>query len=364
MAIEHGAVLAIVGAGFGGKGIAASLGIEGFRIRLHDVDEAKVAPIRAAGGIKLTKHSRKFVPVEIASTDLGAVLPGAAAILVSTYGNDHEQVAKMMAPLLTDGQIVLLVQGHFFGSWLFQKALKDAGCTAVVDVGEMDSYPYMVGIVAPDTVEMGTVKAKWRMAATPANRTSKIMEQVGWMFPGMVPARSLIDSAFSLGGLFHIAGIVTNVSRVENSESYHFYAANMTSSVCNLIDAMDRERMAIASGYGVRVDDVRTWLAQTYDLHHASLVDSLQEMARTHYEHAPAPKTLKHRYLVQDVGCDLVGALSLARLARIPTPVSEAVITLAGALTCRDFYEEGRNLRRLGLDGLSPQEIVARVSQD
>jgi hypothetical protein len=54
-----------------------------------------------------------------------------------------------------------------------------------------------------------------------------------------------------MGGLFPIAGIVTNVSRVEDSESYHFYAANMTPSVCNVIEAMDAERIIVAKAYGV-----------------------------------------------------------------------------------------------------------------
>jgi opine dehydrogenase len=107
---------------------------------------------------------------------------------------------------------------------------------------------------------------------------------------------------------------------------------------------------------------VKTWLAGTYGLMHAHLRDNLQEMAHTHYEHAPAPKSLKHRYLVQDVGCDLVGAVSFARAAGVSTPVSDAAITLAGSLTKRDFMTEGRNLKRLGLHGLSPAQISERLS--
>ena len=85
-------------------------------------------------------------------------------------------------------------------------------------------------------------------------------------------------------------------------------------------------------------------------------------MAITHYEHAPAPKSLKHRYLVQDVGCDLIASVGLARAAGVATPVSDAAITLADALTGRNFFEEGRNLRRLGLDGKSPDEIMRMVN--
>jgi opine dehydrogenase len=358
MALSKTSTLAVIGAGFGGKGIAASLGLQGFGIRIHDIDPVKIDPIRARGGLRLAKHEKDFVPIALASTNLAEVVADAPLILVSTYGNDHEAVATALAPLLRDGQTILLVQGHFFGSWLFRRTLERAGCKARVDVAEMDSYPYMVGILSPDTVEMGTVKSTWRLASTPMARTSAVLEQVGFMFPGMAPARNLLDAGFNLGGLFHICGILTNVSRVEGPERYHFYAANMVPSVCNFIHAMDRERRAIAKAYGIELDDVQTWLANTYGLKHEKLVDSLQEMAVTHYEHAPAPKSLKHRYLVQDIGCDLVAALGLAQLAGVATPVSDAAVTIANALTGRDFIEEGRNLRRLGLEGKTPQEIM------
>ena len=188
------------------------------------------------------------------------------------------------------------------------------------------------------------------------------MRRVGFMFPGMMAAKSTLDAGFNLGGLFHICGILTNVGRVEDNECYHFYAANMVPSVCNLIHAMDRERRAIAKAYNIELDDVLIWLKKTYGLKHDNLVDGLQEMAVTHYEHAPAPKSLTHRYLVQDVGCDLVASIGLARAARVATPVSDAIITLADALTGRDFFEEGRNLRRLGLDGKSPDEIMRALN--
>ena len=362
MTLDKTSTLAVIGAGFGGKGIAATLGIQGFGIRIHDIDPAKIEPIKARRGLRLTKHEKDFVPIELASTNLADVVGDAPLILVSTYGNDHEAVAKALAPLMRDGQTILLVQGHFFGSWLFRRTLEAAGCKACVDIAEMDSYPFMLGIVAPDTVEMGTVKAQWRLASTPMSKTPEIMQRIGFMFPGMIAAKSTLDAGFNLGGLFHICGILTNVSRVEDKERYHFYAANMVPSVCNLIHALDRERRAIAKAYDIDLDDVLLWLKKTYGLKHDNLVDSLQEMAITHYEHAPAPKSLKHRYLVQDVGCDLIASVGLARAAGVATPVSDAAITLADALTGRNFFEEGRNLRRLGLDGKSPDEIMRMVN--
>lgn len=363
MPVDKHDIWVIIGAGFGGKGFITHLGSEGFRLRVHDIDESKIAPLHAAGGVHVKGARSCLAPVELATTNLSEAVANAAVIIVCTYGTEHEAVARQLASLLRDGQIVLLVQGHFCGALLFRRALEAAGCRAVVDIAEMDAYPYMIGILGPDTVLMATVKQRWQLASSPASRIGAIVDSIGFAFPGMVGAPNLLHTAFvDFGGIFHVAGILTNVSRVENDETYHFYATNMVPSVCNLIEAMDQERVSVALAYSVRLADVRAWLSETYHIRHESLHACMQEMAATHFEHAPAPKSLTHRYLVQDVSCAVVGTVSLGTVAGVPTPISAAAVQIAGALMKRNFFEEGRNLRRLGLEGKTVNEIIESIS--
>lgn len=130
----------------GGKGFLAHLATDGFRVRIQDIDEDVIAPIRAIGGVKRSGTHEGLAPAEFVTTDLARAVDGAALIIVCTYGTDHDRVAVELAPLLRDGQIVLLVQGHFLGAHLFRTMLARAGCTAKVAFAEMDSYTYMVGI--------------------------------------------------------------------------------------------------------------------------------------------------------------------------------------------------------------------------
>ena len=108
----------------------------------------------------------------MATTDIKAALDGAKVILVSTNGDDHPQVARDLAPHLRDGQIIVLIQGHFCGTLVFRKALTEAGCKAKVDVCEMDGYPYMMTVRSPDRVEMTTDKAMYQLVAVPASRSN------------------------------------------------------------------------------------------------------------------------------------------------------------------------------------------------
>jgi opine dehydrogenase len=78
---------------------------------------------------------------------------------------------------------------------------------------------------------------------------------------------------------------------------------------------------------------------------------------------APAPKSLTHRYLVQDVSCILVPITDLGRVADVPTPASDTVIAMANLLTDRDFRAEGRNLEALGWAGMAVNAIARAARQ-
>ncbi|HEY4067151.1 MAG TPA: NAD/NADP octopine/nopaline dehydrogenase family protein [Burkholderiaceae bacterium] len=357
------AVWTIIGAGMGGKGLAAELGIKGMRLRIHDIDDAQVAGIRALGGLKVEGRDASFAPIEMATTDLASAVTGADVLLVSIYGNAHAELATQLAPILVDGQTIVLIQGHFAGALVFKAALDRAGCKARVDVSEMDGYPYMLTVKSQDTVLMTTVKKHWNLAAMPASRTAAVLEKIAFAFPGLEAAKSLLENAFlGGGGIFHVGGIITNVGNVEGPQSYNFYAANMVPSVCRLLERLDAERIAAAKAFGLDALDLKTWLGKVYGYTNMTMHEALQKMAVTHYRFAPAPKSLTHRYLVQDVGCELVPITAFGKVAGIPMPASEAAIEMANSLTGRDFRAEGRNLANLGIEGMSAADIKKHVS--
>ena len=62
--------VAIIGAGIGGVYLAAQLGIAGFKLRLHDIDDARLADIRAFGGIDVEGEQAGFAAVERTTSDL------------------------------------------------------------------------------------------------------------------------------------------------------------------------------------------------------------------------------------------------------------------------------------------------------
>ncbi len=357
-------VWTVIGAGHAGFSVLGRLGIRGYRMRALDIDPEKMRAISATGGLHVAGADQAFAPIEVATTNPQAAVRGASVIVVCTYGTEHARVAEAIAPYLEDGQVILLLQGNMGGSLVFRRSLEKVGCRARVDVADMDSSPFQAKVMGLDRVLLTGMKAKWHVAAMPASRTAAVLERVGEAFPGMVAAPNLLHAGFAdLGGIFHVGGIITNVSRVEDGGTYHFYTSNMVPSVCNLLLRLDAERIAVAKAYDVNVTDAVSWLAGTYKMPVTPLHDMLHQLAETAYKYSPAPKSMTHRFLVQDVGCVLVPLACLARAADVPSSTTDAAIEIAGALTGRDFWSEGRSLEALGLQGKSVAQILAFVSQ-
>src|SRR5262249_10798366 len=154
------ATVAIVGAGIGGVYLAAELGRNGHRVRLTDLDDSRLAPIRDRGGIEIDAPERNFPAVERAANDLPAALAVAALAILATGGTFQEGAARMLAPLLKDGQLILLVQGNTGGALVVRRALDAAGCRARVDIAEMDNYPYSAWRLAPARIRP-IVRKRW-----------------------------------------------------------------------------------------------------------------------------------------------------------------------------------------------------------
>src|ERR1700720_4353498 len=131
----------IIGAGIGGLYLLAELGIAGFKLRLHDIDDSRLSEIRARGGVDVEGESGGFAAVDHATTDFPSAVGGADVIIVVTGGNAQVVVARSLAPLVRDGQVILLIHGNTGGSLIVRGAPDAAGCRAEVDVAEMDNYP-------------------------------------------------------------------------------------------------------------------------------------------------------------------------------------------------------------------------------
>lgn len=353
--------VAIIGAGIGGIYLAAELGIAGYKLRLHDVDDARLSDIRAFGGIDVEGERAGFAAVERATSDLLSAVDGADVVVVVTGGNAQVTVARSLARLLRDGQVILLIQGNTGGSLIVRRALDDAGCHADVAVAEMDNYPYSCRRLSPTRIRPIVAKRWLQIAAFPGNRIASVHQRLSPLFPQAVASPNVLYTGFTnANAMLHVANCVANAARIESGDSYRFYAEGVTPAVARLYQAINRERVAVAAAFGAAVPTLEDWFDRVYGVREASLVETCRRLTYNSdgpYQATGTPSSLEHKFIIEDVPTGLIPMSALGAAAGVPTPAIDALVGVVRNMTGNDFAAEARTLARLGLSGMSATEI-------
>src|SRR5215813_7145348 len=104
----------IIGAGLGGIALVANLGLLGYRLRLHDRDEARIAKVRERGGLDVEGLAKGFAPLELVTPQLAPAVDGADVIVVVTGSHFHADAARgrlsRRGRRERDGQLPLLAR--------------------------------------------------------------------------------------------------------------------------------------------------------------------------------------------------------------------------------------------------------------
>jgi opine dehydrogenase len=358
--------VAIIGAGIGGLYLVAELGIAGFKLRLHDIDDSRLSEIQARGGVDVEGERGGFAAVERTTTNLPSAVDGAGVIIVVTSCNTQAVVARSLAPLLRDGQVILLIQGNTGGSLIVRRALDDAGCRAEIDVAEMDNYPYSCWRLSPTRIRP-IVRKRWLQIATfPGNRVSEVFSRLSPLFPEAVAAPNILYTGFTnANAMLHVANCVANAGRIESGDSYKFYAEGVTPAVARLYEAINAERVAVAAALGASVPTLADWFDRVYGVREATLVETCQRL--THNSDGPqatgTPKSLDHKFITEDVPTGLIPMSALGAAAGVWTPAIDALVEIVRSMTGNDFAGEGRTLERFGLDGMDAAQIRCVVEE-
>jgi opine dehydrogenase len=353
--------VAIIGAGIGGFYLAAELGVAGFKLRLHDVDDSKLSEIRARGGVDVEGEGGGFAAVERATSDLASTVDGADVIIIVTGGSAQAVVAQSLAPLLQNGQVILLIQGNTGGSLIVRRTLDEAGCRAKVDVAEMDNYPYSCWRLSATRIRP-IVKKRWLQIATfPGNRIGEVFPRLSHLFPEAVAAPNILHTGFTnANAMLHVANCVANAGRIESGDSYKFYAEGVTPAIARLYEAINAERVAVAAALGASVPNLADWFERVYGVRGATLVETCQQLTYNSdgpYQATGTPKSLDHKFITEDVPTGLIPMREIGAAAGVKTPAIDALIEIARSMTGKDFVAEARTLERLGLDGMDASHI-------
>lgn len=346
----------VIGAGNGGLAMAGHLAIMGFDVVLWNRSEGRLEGIRERGGVEVVGAVEGFGKLRLVTTDIGEALSEADVIMVAIPATGHAFIARISAPHLRKGQIVVLNPGRTGGALEFVNTLERYGAADKVTVAEAQTFLYTSRAVSSYRVLIKRVKNSVPLAALPAYLTPQVLRVVRGALPQFIPADSVLSTSFdNIGAVFHPALLLLNATRIENSQKFDYYTEGVTPTVARILEELDKERVAVAAALGVRAHTAREWLYLAYDAVGKTLYEALQRNSA--YKGISAPQTLNHRYITEDVPTSLVPIASIGEMLGISTPTIKSIIHLASVALGVDYWEQGRTVEKLGIKGLSVREI-------
>ena len=349
----------VLGSGAGARTIAGELGLAGVQVAVADFPEFApgLEPVAERGGVRIRCdwHGESVAPVASTSDDPALAVKGAPLIIVSVPSFGHEPFAQALAPVLEDGQAVLWM-GEGGGTLSMVSALRAAGRRPDVLLGESNTLPYGARVRGPGLIWAIRKSGGTLVAGLPAARGKEAFELASAIWPWTSPAENVWETVLlNFNAIDHVATLLLNLGRVEGrTGSMLLWGEGATPGVANAIEAVDAELLALRVGLGLAnrkrypdylveqgfADEVKGSLHET--LHSSFLASGTFPCG---------PEALQSRYITEDVPYALVLASSIGDEVAVDTPVIDALIALASAVTKTDWRARGRTLAGWDLAG-------------
>ena len=349
--------IAIIGAGNGGQAFAGYLSLLGKDIKIFDVIQATVDRLNELGGVNIRGNSKVtgFGKIQQASTDIGAVMEGCEIILVVLPSIYHKSMAEKMAPHLKDGQIVVLNPNASLGPVEFKNILKNCGCGADVILVGTSTLLFACRAKAVGEVEVSGQKKGLTAATYPAKYNDDVAEKFAKIIPEFEFKDDILHvSLDNLNAMMHPAPTILYTAKIEHQEDFEYYL-DFTPSQGALVEALDAERMALGEAYGLKLRTLAEEYKHTYDTYGDSMYEVVTN-AVSSYKGIKGQKTMRTRYLLEDIPYSLVALQTMGKVAGVPTPYIDAVVTVARAII--PDMDEGRTVKNLGLENVTKEEFI------
>ncbi|MBN1837698.1 MAG: NAD/NADP octopine/nopaline dehydrogenase family protein [Spirochaetales bacterium] len=355
--------VAVLGAGNGGFMAAADMSLAGYEVALYSRNMDKIAGVKKRGGIEVldidSKPTGEFGKVATVTDDIAEALRGAQVILNPVPFFVCEEYARLAAPHLEEGQVVLYL-GKGGASLTWAKVLREIGKKEKVYLADCNTLPYGASRKGEAQVRLESRTFNMILATFPGKDVDHVLSVVGQLFTKekgytLRRGQNAIDSILvDYNAITHTPPMICNAARIELGEKGFclFGKKENTPAVVRLIERIDRERMAIGRKLGLEQHPLEEEILMVnWNPNREDYVLPLYDAIHTPFlEVCEGPFKLDTRHLTEDIPYGLVTYSSLGRMLGVPTPVSDAIITLAEGLLDRDFRTNGRTVEAMGID--------------
>ena len=357
--------ITVLGAGNGGQTLAAHLKQKGHIVKLYEHPDfaTNIDIINQKKCIELYGCITAKAKPDIATTDIKIALEGSEIVYLVVPSFAHMPMIKLGKEFFEKNSIVVLIPGNFGSLEAFNEMGQIAGKKNITFC-ETDTMPYACRMDEPGRVNVWGIKKGLNIAALPGGKTKSCIQSLQDAFPiPLQPGLNVLSMGTgNLNMIAHCGTMLLNAGHIEATNGdFRFYTDGVTESVGAVIDEIDKERLAVAKAFDLGLDDALTQYKTSYPVHDDKLYLALKNNPVYAAHGKDAPKTLKHRYVREDVPYLLTPVSELGKVAAVKTPVIDSIILLLSVINSEDYRSGGRNLSILGLDNMDVKGIKSFI---
>ena len=361
--------ITVIGAGNGGMTAAYHLSRLGNEVCIYDSPsfDKQICAVWEKGGIEALEGRNGdtylfggFEKIGKATTDMEEAVSFADTMVMICPSFAQEILFAQMIPYLRDGQILIVMPGNFAGLVLHEMLEKSDRAGLKFTFVDAISIPWATRLSGPAQICIMGLKKFMAASIFPCSHASaEVKARVEAALPIPVkylesPLRAGMEN-INFGG--HPLMTTVNIGLLENFQgNFNYYADCCSTATARATAKMDKERLAVGAAYGYQLWPELEIMNALYDGHCKSVYE-FNRSSVTHGKVKNAPASSQDRYITEDVPYLLVPICLLARNAGIQPVIMESVIHLASAYNDTDYFATGRTLEKMGLAGMSVEEI-------
>jgi opine dehydrogenase len=361
--------ITVLGGGNGAYAAAAHLSLEGNEVVVYSPFHEELKPIEDRGGIRLKGCLGDiFVKGMKVAKGLTDALRGSEIVMVAVPATAHTYYGNELASLLSGDQLLFLNPGHSGGALNVKQIFRELDVKTSVKIAETNTLTYIARKTDVGEVTIYKLASNIIMSTLPATDSSAVLKLLRGLYPGIRQAENVLETSLTnLNAVLHPPGMILNAGMIEKTRGdFFFYSEGTTPAVGAVMQRLDSERMKILRACG---------LPDTSFLDHFHSGGYTTEEAyktgsyyRVVSESPPnqkirSPQDLKHRFMEEDISCGLVPISEMGRLFGVQAPLIDSLIELASTINNKDYRKEGLNLAKLGLKGMTAEQVQKYVNQ-
>ncbi|MBB5446942.1 MULTISPECIES: NAD/NADP-dependent octopine/nopaline dehydrogenase family protein [unclassified Paraburkholderia] len=349
--------VSIIGAGNCGCAFAADLASRGFEVLLYGNPDHRrnIDAIRANGRLLASMAiTGEFYPT--VTTDMAEAVDFSRFLVIAVPAYAHDDLIGDLKGFDLSRHVIIVNNANFFSPM----GSRELNPQAVL---ETNSSPY-ASSVRDGEVRITGIKNCLPIAAFSNAMDEKQLSQITAIFPERL---LWWDNIFAIGmqsnnGVIHPVGGILNTGWIESTKGdFFFYRDGISPSVGRVVEALDNERLKIGEAFGFRLPTVLEEMIGFYGGDCANFSDFAFQSKTHNSTKVKTPDRMQHRYICEDIPYILVPWYELGARVGIESRAIKAVIEIASSINGVNYFQTGRNLKRLGVDHMSKAELLRFV---